>query len=52
MRKKIIKQAKAELESFKELVDIYGVDFNKSTKKVIKLQGIWATLSKIKSIFL
>ena len=33
MRKKIITQAKAELERFKELVDIHGVDFNKSPKK-------------------
>ena len=40
MRKKIITQAKAELERFKELVEIYGVDFSKSLKKVIKAQDI------------
>ncbi len=33
MRKKIITQTKAELERFKELVETYGFDFNKSPKK-------------------
>ncbi len=33
MRKKIITQAKAELERFKELVETCGVDFSKSPKK-------------------
>jgi hypothetical protein len=40
MRKKLITQAKAELERFKELVEIYGVDFSRSPKKVIKTRGI------------
>lgn len=40
MRKKLITQAKAELERFKELVEIYGVDFSRSPKKVIKTGGI------------
>jgi len=40
MRGKIITQATAELERFKELVETYGVDFSKSPKKVIKVQGI------------
>ena len=33
MRGKIITQASAELERFKELVEVYGVDFSKLQKR-------------------
>jgi len=40
MRGKIIVQATAKLERFKELVETCGVNFSKSPKKVIKTQDI------------